>query len=105
MRIAIAGLQHETNTFVSEPTKLADFEQADSWPELLSGAETISRTRGMNLPIAGFAKAAEQSQDVMLEPILWCAAEPGGVVSDHAYEVVSQRILNGLKNLGNIDAV
>jgi microcystin degradation protein MlrC len=34
-RIAIAGFQHETNTFVSAPTTLEQFQVADSWPEML----------------------------------------------------------------------
>lgn len=102
MRIAIAGFQHETNTFVTAPTGLAEFEQADSWPALLTGIEVVEETRGMNLPIAGFIEAAK---DAVLAPILWCAAEPGGRVSNHAYEVISARILNALADMGSVDAV
>lgn len=103
MRIVVAGFQHETNTFVAEHTPMAAFEQADSWPELLSGADVISGTRGMNLPIAGFIDAAG-SQDTML-PILWASAEPGGKVTDHAYETILGRLLNGLETLAPFDAV
>lgn len=49
--IAIAGFQHETNTFVSKPTTLAQFQASDSWPEILLGSDLISGTRGMNLPV------------------------------------------------------
>ncbi|MBE1282131.1 MAG: microcystin degradation protein MlrC [Rhodobacteraceae bacterium] len=105
MRIAIAGFQHETNTFVAEPTSFADFERADSWPELLSGEKVISETEGMNLPIAGFIERAKEDADTTLLPILWCAAEPGGRVTDDAYNEVSGRILNALEQLGQIDAV
>lgn len=105
MRIAIAGFQHETNTFVPTPTGLAEFAQADSWPALLSGAEVIADTRGMNLPIAGFAKAAEAAGDVTLLPILWCAAEPGGRVSDATFETLAGRILTALREMGPLDAV
>ncbi len=105
MRIAIAGFQHETNTFVKKPTELIDFKRADSWPELLEGEDVIKRTLGMNLPIAGFAHAAEAAGTAKLEPILWCAAEPGGAVSDEAYDEISGRILRSLKRMGHVDAI
>ncbi|MEM7089823.1 MAG: M81 family metallopeptidase [Pseudomonadota bacterium] len=102
MRIAIAGFQHETNTFVASRTRLDDFEQADSWPALLCGSEVVKATRGMNLPIAGFAKAAA-GQD--LQPVLWCAAEPGGKVTTHAFETITAQILAGITDAGPLDAV
>jgi len=105
MRIAIAGFQHETNTFVPGLTTLADFEQADSWPGLLWGDQVIGGTLGMNLPIAGFARAAQKDPDLTLCPILWCAAEPGGRVSDHAYDTITGHILAALDALSGVDAV
>ncbi len=104
MKIAIAGFQHETNTFVENPTKLSDFEQADSWPELLRGQDVLDATTGMNLPIAGFAKAAS-SAGVELLPILWCAAEPGGKVTDHAYDTISKFITSTLSAMTHLDGV
>ncbi|NOD76390.1 M81 family metallopeptidase [Ruegeria sp. HKCCD4332] len=104
MRIAIAGFQHETNTFVDAPTRLSDFEQADSWPELLSGQDVLDVTRGMNLPIAGFAKAALlDGVDVL--PVLWCAAEPGGKVTDHAFDTIAGRIADALADMTPLDGV
>lgn len=105
MRIAIAGFQHETNTFVAGETTLGDFEQADSWPALISGGEVIEVTRGMNLPITGFIKAAGATPGTVVEPILWCAAEPGAPVSDHAFETISGRILKEVETMGPVDAV
>lgn len=104
MRIAIAGFQHETNTYVAEPTDLSAFERADSWPGLLTGSEVIDVTRGMNLPIAGFVEAAAES-GAELVPILWCAAEPGGRVSDHAFDTICGQILKGVQTARRIDAV
>ena len=105
MRVAIAGFQHETNTFVTTPTGLPELEQADSWPALLTGEAVIAGTRGMNLPIAGFAQAALKSPSVELLPILWCAAEPGGRVTDHAFETIRDRILHTLGAMDSVDAV
>lgn len=96
-RIAIAGFQHETNTFGATNATFADFELADGWPGLLTGAETITGTAGINLPLAGFAAAAGADSDVELVPILWCAAEPSAQVTDDAFERIAGMLLDGLR--------
>lgn len=103
-RIAIAGFQHETNSFGAGRAGLAEFEMADSWPRLLSGAEVVSATSGMNLPIAGFAAAATQG-GAKLCPVLWCAAEPSGPVTQDAFETIATRIIEGIKAAGPIDGI
>ena len=103
-RIAIAGFQHETNSLSPVVTELGDFEMADSWPGLLSGTEVISGTRGLNLPIAGFVDAA-LADGADLVPIIWCAAEPAGPVSDAAFDAISARILAGIRAAGPIDGI
>lgn len=104
MRIAIAGFQHETNTFVEKLTELDDFLQADSWPEMLIEQAVMTQTQGMNLPIAGFIAAAQEVGDTVL-PILWCSAEPGGRVTDHAFETITGRIIAALERVMPLDAV
>ncbi|GGH18215.1 Microcystin degradation protein MlrC, contains DUF1485 domain [Cribrihabitans marinus] len=101
-RIAIAGFQHETNSLSPVMTDLAAFEMADSWPGLLTGEDVITQTRGMNLPIAGFAEAA-RAAGADLIPILWCAAEPAGHVSDTAFDEIAGRIVAGVHAAGDID--
>lgn len=103
-RIAIAGFQHETNCFGVTKAGLADFEMADSWPELLLGDRVIRDTRGMNLPIAGFTAAAESAGFEVI-PILWCAAEPSAHVTDEAFETITGMILDGLRTAGPLDGV
>ncbi|MEW2914580.1 M81 family metallopeptidase [Leisingera sp. JC11] len=103
-RIAIAGFQHETNCFGTTKAGLAEFEMADSWPAMLHGAAVIEETRGMNLPIAGFAKAAEAA-GMELAPILWSAAEPSAHVTDEAFETVCAKILDGLRAAGPLDGI
>ncbi|MEM6973544.1 MAG: M81 family metallopeptidase [Pseudomonadota bacterium] len=103
-RIAVAGFQHETNTFAPFPTTFADFEVADSWPGLLTGHAVIEETHGMNLPIAGFVAAAEAAETEIV-PILWCTAEPGGRVTDDAFERITAMIEDGLAAAGRIDGL
>ncbi|MEX3017914.1 M81 family metallopeptidase [Gymnodinialimonas hymeniacidonis] len=98
-RIAIAGFQHETNSFSHLSADLPEFEMADSWPPFLRGEEVITQTHGMNLPIAGFVAAAEAN----LHPILWCAAEPSGPVTDRAFDNICAEILDSIP--ADIDAL
>ena len=101
-RIAIAGFQHETNSFSPVAADLAEFEMADSWPGLLRGGAVITDTRGLNLPIAGFVAAAS---DADLHSILWCAAEPSGPVTARAFEAICDDILAGLAEAAPLDAI
>ncbi|MEM8730476.1 MAG: M81 family metallopeptidase [Pseudomonadota bacterium] len=106
LRIAIAGFQHETNSYAPWPTDLKAFEMADSWPGLLNRAEVVSGTKGLNVPIAGFVDAAEAADlAVELCPILWCAAEPAGPVTDHAFETIAARICDGLDSAAPLDGL
>lgn len=105
MRIAVAGFQHETNSFAPSKAELADFEMADSWPGLLTGEAVLAGTRGMNLPVAGFIKAAAPDRDAELLPLLWCAAEPSGPVTDEAFEEFAGRIVDGIGHADPLDGV
>ncbi len=99
-RIAIAGFQHETNSFSHLSADLPEFEMADSWPPFLRGDAVLTETHGMNLPIAGFIAAAKNAD---LHPILWCAAEPSGPVTARAFDAITEEILVGIPT--DIDAI
>ena len=104
-RIAIAGFQHETNTFVPFRTGFGEFRMADSWPRMLHGTEVISGTRGMNLPVAGAIDHAQEVGGIEPVPILWCSAEPGGLVTDDAFDRIGELILDGLAKAGPVDGI
>ncbi|MEM7317897.1 MAG: M81 family metallopeptidase [Pseudomonadota bacterium] len=103
-RIAIAGFQHETNTYAPFRAGFAEFEMADSWPGLLTGDAVIENTRGMNLPIAGAVTEAAVIGDIEPIPILWCSAEPSGHVTDAAFRRIGDMILDGLAT-GPLDGI
>ena len=105
MRIAVAGFQHETNTFGATLAKFADFEQPDSWPGLLRSDEIEQTMAGMNIPLPGFLAAAESSGQDEILPILWCSAEPSSYVTSDAFERISAMILQGISQAGAIDAI
>jgi len=104
-RIAIAGFQHETNTFAPTLADFHEFEIADAWPGLLKGPEVIPGTRGINLPMAGFVDAAASAGGYELLPIVWCSAEPSSYVTTDAYERIAVMILDGIRNAGELDGI
>ncbi len=103
-RIAIAGFQHETNTFAPHKADYPAFVKADGWPGLTCGNDLLAEFPGLNIPISGFIEAAHRDNRQLI-PILWCSAEPSGLVTDDAYEKVSSRICESLQATGNLDAV
>lgn len=88
-RIAIAGFQHETNTFAPIRTEFAHFERGGAWPPLTRGAEMLEVFRDYPVPMGGFLG---NSDGFELVPILWTSAEPSGYVTDDAFERISDEI-------------
>ena len=101
-RIAIAGFQHETNTFAPFATSWADFLKTDVWPGLTRGAAIGEVFAGLNIPISGFMAAG---RDWDLVPLVWAAAEPAGRVSDEAFERITAMICDGIAEAGAVDGV
>jgi len=104
-RIAIAGFQHETNTFAPQKATLDKFIAGEGWPPLTEGRAMFETFAPMNIPVGGFIAAATQMQ-WQLEPIAWAAAQPCSYVTDEAFDYVARKITDGLAALkGRIDAV
>jgi microcystin degradation protein MlrC len=104
LRIAIAGFQHETNTFSPIKATFADFEAADAWPGLTRGPALLEAVAGINLPVAGFVAEARGLRHE-LAPLLWCQAQPSGPVTRDAFERVSAMLIESLRAAGAIDAI
>jgi microcystin degradation protein MlrC len=103
-RIAVAGFQHETNSFSPAPADFASFSRTTSWPGLTTGERVRDVTRGMNLAIAGFLETATaRGHDAV--PLLWANATPSGPVTDDAFERITAILLEGLRANGPWDAV
>ena len=103
-RIAVGGIQHETNTFAPLKATLADFEQADAWPGLTTGPALLEAVKGINLPAAGFIDDA-RSLGHELVPLLWCSAQPCAHVTRDAFEFIVQGLLARLAQARSLDAV
>lgn len=92
IRIALAGLVHETNTFSGTPTTLADFVANG-----LFAGEGMRSLRGTNTVVGGAVAAADADPGVELFPIVSTSAIPAGLVTVEAFEHVVGAIVAGLE--------
>ena len=105
MRIALGGVSHETSTFISTPTTLADFEQGLG---LFRGQEVIEHFRGTNMCTGGFLDGAAK-HGFEAVPLLWTFAYPSGLIERRTYETLKDEFLQRLKTAetegGPVDGV
>jgi microcystin degradation protein MlrC len=103
-QIAVAGFQHETNTFSPTPATYDDFVQESGWPGLSRGKTMFDAVASVNIPIAGFIDAAKRAGHE-LKPLLWCSATPSGRVTRNAFERIAGELVDRLTHVGGIDAL
>lgn len=88
MKILIARLNHETNTFSPVPTPLAAF--GPDGPTF--DAEAYQANKGMRTAMSAFIDLAEQAGATLLTPVS-ASANPSGPVDAAAYSLLTQRIV------------
>lgn len=71
-RIAVGGMQHETNTFAPLCTEYQHFFDGSAWPGLTQGKDIFSVMPDRNIPLSGFIDAASHWD---LVPLLWTFAK------------------------------
>jgi microcystin degradation protein MlrC len=89
MRLVIAQMKHETNTFSPVPTLLARFGSGGQPPP--EGAAAVAAYRGTGSAIAAFIDLAEAAGAELTVPIA-ASAWPSGPVHDAAFEHIAGRI-------------
>jgi len=100
MRLFLAMLSHETNTFSNVPTDRAQFEARD----LRYGGEILEVYRNTGTCLGGMIGAAERLGATLI-PSVAASASPAGRVTREIYEHVKQRMLADLKRAGRLDGV
>lgn len=100
MRVFIAMLSHETNTFSTLATDRRQFETR----ELRYGGEVLEVYRGTATCLGGMIEGAA-ARGLTLLPSLAAAASPAGRVSTEFYESAKARICDDLRAGGRLDAV
>lgn len=105
MRIASGGVQHETNTYASTPTTLADFmRDSNCGPELSGGEVLFDRFSNTGTIHGGYIAAAEAGGAELL-PLLSARAQPSGVVEQKSFETMLRWFLERLKQVLPVDGV
>ncbi len=89
MKLVIAQMKHETNTFSPVPTPLSRFATGGGVPP--EGKAAITAYRGTGSAIAAFIDLAE-AEGADFEVAIAAAAWPSGPVHDAAFEHIAGRI-------------
>ncbi len=89
MRVVIAQMKHETNTFSPVPTPLARFAGDGEVP--LEGGDAYQAYKGTGTAIAAFLELAEEAGAEIVLPVA-ASAWPSGPVEDVAFEYIASRI-------------
>jgi microcystin degradation protein MlrC len=93
MKLVIAQMKHETNTFSPVPTPLSRFARGTALP--LEGEAAVAAYRGTGSAIAAFIDLAEHARASVTVPIA-AAAAPSGPVDDTAFEHIAGRIVQAV---------
>lgn len=101
MRIAVAQVSHETNTFSHQPTDEAAFS-IRSWIE---GEEILRRHRGVKDYIGGMIDEAEALGGYELLPTFAAIASPSGYILASTWDEIKRRVVQGLKRVMPFDAI
>lgn len=98
MRVGIIGLNHESNTFATTPTTLADFEQI----LLLTGSEFAQNFKWKHHEVSGFVDTVRQAE---FEPvhIFMASAAPSGPISKEAAATLMFRLFEEIERAGVVD--
>ena len=102
MRLVIAMMSHETNTFSTVPTPLSSFGRGNTKPVPLEGEEIIAAYRNTGSAIGAFIELAEAEGAEMILPIA-AGAWPSGPVEDAAYKYMTDRICGAVE--GGCDGI
>ncbi|HEY1091732.1 MAG TPA: M81 family metallopeptidase, partial [Burkholderiaceae bacterium] len=101
MRLFLAGMVHETNSFAPLPTSLQSFREG----VLIRGSEPGALERLIEQPVFGGALQAAKQQGDTLLPGLFAQAEPAGPLPRADYEQLRDELLADLKAALPVDAV
>jgi microcystin degradation protein MlrC len=91
LRIVVAQMSHETNTFSPVVTDLARFSGGRDAP--MAGGAARERFRGTASCMGGYIKVAEEAGAEIAIPVV-AGAPPSGPVEDEAYEYIVGKIVD-----------
>jgi len=93
MKLVIAQMKHETNTYSPVPTPLARFAHGSDTPP--EGDAAIAAYKGTGSALGAFIELAESHGAQFVVPIA-ASAWPSGPVDDRAFDHIAQRICDAV---------
>ena len=100
MRIAIAGLLHESNSFMPAVTTRENFVQCS----LVTGADLIERYRGTHHEVGGFIDGADRfGFDIV--PLMMAVAMPSGPLTPETFDGLAGEMLEAISGAGELDGL
>jgi microcystin degradation protein MlrC len=103
-RIAIGGMQHETNTFAPSKADYGAFEAGGGWPPVQYGETVFGAVAGANIPAAGAIQAL-RALGYDLVATAWAAASPSAHVTTAAFERIVGELVAHLQKALPVDGV
>lgn len=100
MRVGIAGILHESNTFLHKPTTLEDFRQVILMEGEAMGRKMLGGHHEISGAMEGLAK-----EGIEAVPLMYAWATPGGPVTDEALEQLLDMLWRNLDSAGNLDGL
>lgn len=98
MRVGVIGLSHESNTFATTPTTLADFERT----MLLAGSQFQEKFKWKHHEVNGFINTLTQA-DFEPVPIFMACAPPSGRITEEAAATLLKRLFEEVQRAGKLD--
>ena len=103
-RIAVGGMQHETNTFAPSRADYTAFEAGGGWPSVQYGDPLFDAVAGANIPAQGAIEALRSSGHTLVATA-WASASPSAHVTSDAFERIVGELVARLKAAGPVDGV
>lgn len=100
MRVGIAGISHESNSFSHSPATLERFCER----QLLSGDEIVAQHRDAHSKIAGYLEGA-QAYGYTAAPLFVANAAPMGPLPAETYEALLDQVLDAIRGAGPLDGL
>ncbi len=100
LRIGVAMLAHETNTFADDSTGTTDYDRFDVW----HGDAFFDFWKGTRLPPAGMFDAIAEWGEEMV-PLYGAFAQPSGTINRDAYERLRDELLSAIKENLPMDCI
>ena len=100
MRIAVAQILQETNTFSPIPTTLETFQRY----YYLKGEQMLAGLEGQRIEIPGILSVL-RSSNAQIVPLIATSACASGTLTRQTYETIVGDLMERLKGAGKVDAV